>query len=78
MSTCTCLISTISLEAILLGALSLIRVLLRLRPFDNMYTAREGSHSGLVRAPAKRLACESGLMGSNPIPSARIADYPFN
>ena len=30
----------------------------------------EGSHSGLVRAPAKRLACENGLMGSNPIPSA--------
>ena len=22
-------------------------------------------------APAKRLACENGLMGSNPIPSAR-------
>ena len=45
-------------------------VLLGLDPFGNMYLNREGSHSGLVRAPAKRLACESGLMGSNPIPSA--------
>ena len=31
---------------------------------------KEGSHSGLVRAPAKRLGGESSLMGSNPIPSA--------
>ena len=30
----------------------------------------EGSHRGLVRAPAKRLARLNGLMGSNPIPSA--------
>ena len=30
---------------------------------------REGSHSGLVRAPAKRLEGEIPLMGSNPIPS---------
>ena len=30
----------------------------------------EGSHSGLVRPPAKRLGDESPLMGSNPIPSA--------
>ena len=30
----------------------------------------EGSHSGLVRAPAKRLGGEIPLMGSNPIPSA--------
>lgn len=30
----------------------------------------EGSHRGLVRAPAKRLGGESPLMGSNPIPSA--------
>ncbi len=45
-------------------------VLLREGAFDNMGASWEGSHSGLVRAPAKRLACESGLMGSNPIPSA--------
>ena len=30
----------------------------------------EGSHSGLVRPPAKRLGGEIPLMGSNPIPSA--------
>ncbi len=30
----------------------------------------EGSHSGLVRPPAKRLLREIGVMGSNPIPSA--------
>ena len=32
--------------------------------------SREGSHSGLVRAPAKRLGREIAPMGSNPIPSA--------
>ena len=31
---------------------------------------REGSHSGLVRAPAKRLLREIGVAGSNPAPSA--------
>ena len=30
----------------------------------------EGSHSGLVRAPAKRLGGEIPLTGSNPVPSA--------
>ena len=30
----------------------------------------EGSHSGLVRAPAKRLGGEIPLVGSNPTPSA--------
>ena len=30
----------------------------------------EGSHSGLVRAPAKRLSWETGIVGSNPTPSA--------
>jgi hypothetical protein len=30
----------------------------------------EGSHSGLVRPPAKRLPYESGVPGSNPGPSA--------
>lgn len=30
----------------------------------------EGSHSGLVRAPAKRLPYVSGVAGSNPAPSA--------
>jgi hypothetical protein len=30
----------------------------------------EGSHSGLVRAPAKRLPWETGVVGSNPTPSA--------
>jgi hypothetical protein len=30
----------------------------------------EGSHSGLVRAPAKRLPWETGVEGSNPSPSA--------
>ena len=35
----------------------------------------EGSHSGLVRAPAKRLGGESSLMGSNPIPSANLSVY---
>ena len=34
------------------------------------YIRQEGSHSGLVRPPAKRLGGESSLMGSNPIPSA--------
>ena len=33
---------------------------------------QEGSHSGLVRPPAKRLGGESSLMGSNPIPSASL------
>ena len=32
----------------------------------------EGSHSGLVRAPAKRLPCESRVVGSNPTPSATL------
>ncbi len=36
--------------------------------------AMEGSHSGLVRAPAKRLPYESGVVGSNPAPSAI---FPF-
>ena len=30
----------------------------------------EGSHSGLVRPPAKRLSREIGIVGSNPAPSA--------
>ena len=30
----------------------------------------EGSHSGLVRAPAKRLPWVTGVEGSNPSPSA--------
>ena len=34
----------------------------------------EGSHSGLVRAPAKRLSWETGIVGSNPTPSAIL--YP--
>ena len=33
----------------------------------------EGSHSGLVRAPAKRLSWETGIVGSNPTPSATIS-----
>ena len=33
-------------------------------------TCMEGSHSGLVRAPAKRLLREIGVAGSNPAPSA--------
>src|SRR5690242_13737562 len=33
----------------------------------------EGSHSGLVRAPAKRLLWETGVEGSNPSPSATPA-----
>ena len=33
----------------------------------------EGSHSGLVRPPAKRLPYESGVPGSNPGPSAILA-----
>ena len=37
---------------------------------DILICAVEGSHSGLVRAPAKRLGGEIPLMGSNPIPSA--------
>ena len=36
----------------------------------------EGSHSGLVRAPAKRLGGEIPLMGSNPIPSAPPVKNP--
>ena len=32
---------------------------------------REGSHSGLVRAPAKCLPWVTGVVGSNPTPSAR-------
>ena len=32
----------------------------------------EGSHSGLVRAPAKRLPWETGVVGSNPTPSAIV------
>ena len=38
--------------------------------FDTIDWEEEGSHSGRVRAPAKRLTRESGFMGSNPIPSA--------
>jgi hypothetical protein len=45
-------------------------------------SAAEGSHSGLVRAPAKRLSRETGIEGSNPSPSAilmsiitRIVDF---
>ena len=45
-------------------------LLLRVGPFVTIYARREGSHRGLVRAPAKRLARLNGLMGSNPIPSA--------
>ena len=42
---------------------------------DVLYsTEMEGSHSGLVRPPAKRLGEEIPLMGSNPIPSA---DYGY-
>ena len=37
------------------------------------YSGLEGSHSGLVRAPAKRLPWETGVVGSNPSPSV----YPF-
>ena len=37
---------------------------------DIIYCVKEGSHSGLVRAPAKRLPCEIGVVGSNPTPSA--------
>ncbi len=32
----------------------------------------EGSHSGLVRPPAKRLPWETGVVGSNPTPSAKL------
>ena len=32
----------------------------------------EGSHRGLVRAPAKRLSGETWIVGSNPTPSAII------
>ncbi len=52
-----------------------LRVLLGTMAFVNIESQREGSHSGLVRAPAKRLACENGLMGSNPIPSATFMFY---
>ena len=55
---------------------SLLRVLPGMMAFVNIAVQGEGSHSGLVRAPAKRLACENGLMGSNPIPSARFAIVP--
>ena len=34
----------------------------------------EGSHSGLVRAPAKRLPWETGVVGSNPTPSAIMSN----
>ncbi len=34
--------------------------------------AMEGSHSGLVRPPAKRLPREIGVVGSNPTPSAIV------
>ena len=48
------------------------------RPYNcQSNTNLEGSHSGLVRAPAKRLGGESPLMGSNPIPSA-IYKYVLN
>ena len=36
---------------------------------------QEGSHSGLVRPPAKRLGGETSLMGSNPIPSASLNSF---
>ena len=32
----------------------------------------EGSHSGLVRPPAKRLPRVTGVKGSNPFPSANL------
>ena len=51
------------------------RLLLAPGPFDNMDEHGEGSHSGRVRAPAKRLTRESGFMGSNPIPSASQISY---
>ena len=38
------------------------------------HRAEEGSHSGLVRAPAKRLPWETGVEGSNPSPSAMKND----
>jgi hypothetical protein len=36
----------------------------------NYLETAEGSHSGLVRAPAKRLPWVTGVEGSNPSPSA--------
>ena len=45
-------------------------LLMLIGPFDTIDINVEGSHSGRVRAPAKRLTRESGFMGSNPIPSA--------
>src|SRR3989304_667173 len=36
------------------------------------YAGVEGSHSGLVRAPAKRFPWETGDEGSNPSPSAAL------
>ena len=45
-------------------------LLMPLGAFDTIVDYMEGSHSGRVRAPAKRLTRESGFMGSNPIPSA--------
>jgi hypothetical protein len=38
----------------------------------------EGSHSGLVRAPAKRLPYESGVGSSNLPPSAILASNKYN
>ncbi len=39
-----------------------------------LLSTSEGSHSGLVRPPAKRLLGEIRVMGSNPIPSAIYED----
>ena len=47
--------------------------------FTLFHLTGEGSHSGLVRPPAKRLPCESGVVGSNPTPSAVLTEliqYP--
>jgi hypothetical protein len=38
--------------------------------YSKIILATEGSHSGLVRAPAKRLPWVTGVEGSNPSPSA--------
>jgi hypothetical protein len=41
--------------------------------YSKIILATEGSHSGLVRAPAKRLPWVTGVEGSNPSPSATQA-----
>ena len=54
------------------------------RSEEGSLAAVEGSHSGLVRPPAKRLPRESGVKGSNPFPSARnfrlrrVGDMPLD